>query len=94
VSLVPVSRKIPAGIAGIVLGAFGVHKFIMGFPRAGMTMLGITAACWLLGFLHFPFVGLIGGAVALLGFVEGIIYLVKNDHDFYRDYNINRQEWL
>jgi TM2 domain-containing membrane protein YozV len=93
-SLVPVSKKIPAGICGILLGSLGVHKFIMGFPRAGMTMLGITVACWILGLLHFPLVGLIGGAVWLLGFVEGIIYLAKNDSDFYRDYVIYKKEWF
>ncbi len=93
-SLVPVSKKIPAGIAGILLGSFGIHKFIMGFPRAGITMLSITVACWILGFIHFPFAHLVGFAVAALGFIEGIIYLTKNDTDWYRDYVIKRQEWL
>ncbi len=94
-SLVPVSKKIPAGIAGILLGSLGIHKFIMGFPRAGMTMLATTVVCWVLG--HIPFFGIfhwIGWAVGLLGAIEGIIYLVKNDSDFYRDYVIKRQEWL
>ena len=93
-SLVPVSKKIPAGVTGLFLGAFGVHKFVMGFPRAGMTMLAVTAACWFLGLFHFPFAHLVGGAVWLLGVVEGIIYLAKSDTDFYRDYVIRRQEWL
>lgn len=88
------SKKIPAGICGILAGAFGIHKFIMGFPRAGMTMLGITAACWLLGKIGFPFVGTIAYGIWLIGFVEGIIYLVKNDSDFYRDYVIYKKEWF
>jgi len=95
VSLVPVSKKIPAGICGILLGGLGVHKFLMGFPRAGMTMLGVTVVSWVLG--HIPFLhifGLVGWAVGVIGFVEGIIYLVKNDTDFYRDYVIKRQEWF
>ena len=59
-----------------------------------MTMLGITVACIVLGWIHFPFVHLIGGIVALIGFVEGIIYLAKNDTDFYRDYVIYKKEWF
>ena len=93
-SLVPASKKIPAGICGILLGAFGVHKFVMGFPRAGLAMLAVTVVCRLLAWVHFPFAWTVGALVALLGFVEGIIYLVKNDSDFYRDYVIRRQEWL
>ena len=93
-SLVPVSKKIPAGVAGILLGAFGVHKFIMGFPRAGMTMLAATLIFRVLAWIHVPFAGTIAWAIWLLGFIEGIIYLVKNDTDWYRDYVIKRQEWL
>ncbi len=94
-TLVPVSKKIPAGICGILFGALGIHKFIMGFPRAGLTMLAITVGCGILG--NIPFLGflhLIGGIVALIGFVEGIIYLAKNDSDFYRDYVIYKKEWF
>lgn len=93
-SLVPVSKKIPAGIAGILLGSLGVHKFVMGFPRAGMAMFAITAVSWLLSLIHFPFAFWVFRGVALLGFIEGVIYLAKNDSDFYRDYVIRRQEWL
>lgn len=88
----PASKKIPAGICGILLGSFGVHKFVMGFPQAGLTMLGIHALGWILSCTGLG--GFIIGAVWLLGFVEGIIYLVKDDRDFYRDYIIKRQEWL
>lgn len=94
-SLVPVSKKIPAGVAGIVLGAFGVHKFIMGFPKAGMTMLALTIVFRILAFIPFLHIfGLLAWGIAVLGFVEGVIYLAKNDTDFYRDYVIKRQEWL
>lgn len=40
----PVNRaqnKVAAGICGILLGTWGVHKFILGFTTAGFTMLGI-----------------------------------------------------
>lgn len=94
-SIVPVTKKIPAGIAGILLGSLGVHKFIMGFPRAGLTMLSLTVVCRILAYIPFLHIfGLIAWAVAVLGFVEGVIYLAKNDHDFYKDYEIYKKEWL
>src|SRR5688500_15753860 len=32
------SNKIAAGICGILLGPFGVHKFILGYTNAGIIM--------------------------------------------------------
>lgn len=93
-SLVPATKKIPAGVAGILLGSFGIHKFLMGFPRAGMTMLALTLIFRLLSWIHIPFAGTIAWGVMAVGFIEGVIYLVKNDSDFYRDYVIRKQEWF
>lgn len=94
-SLVPVSQKIPAGICGILLGGLGIHKFVMGFPKAGLTMLAITVGCGILGNLPLlGFLHLIPAIVWLVGFVEGVIYLAKNDSDFYRDYVIYKKEWF
>src|ERR1051325_7769174 len=36
------SNKIAAGICGILLGGFGVHKFILGYSGAGLIMLLVT----------------------------------------------------
>jgi len=92
VSLVPASKKIPAGVLGILLGGFGVHKFVMGFPRAGLVMLGVTLVGYMLACIH---VGLwMVAAMHIIGLVEGIIYLAKNDSDFYRDYVIYKKEWF
>ena len=33
------SKKVSAGICGILLGALGIHKFILGYRREGTTML-------------------------------------------------------
>jgi TM2 domain-containing membrane protein YozV len=92
VSLVPVSKKIPAGICGIFFGYLGVHKFVMGFPRAGLVMLGLYALGWATSCLGFG--QLIVWALHIVGLVEGIIYLAKNDTDFYRDYVIYKKEWF
>ena len=91
-SIVPASRKIPAGLLGIFLGAFGAHKFYLGMYRAGTIMLlctlaGIVLTCLGIGPLFF-------GAMGLIGFVEGIIYLVKSDSEFFNTYIVRRQEWF
>ncbi len=90
-SIVPANRKIPAALLGIFLGGLGLHKFYLGMYRAGAIMLlcsiiGIVFSC--LGF-H-----ILTGVMATIGFVEGIIYLVRSDSDFYNTYFVRRQEWF
>lgn len=78
------SNKVAAGICGILIGAFGVHKFILGYTGAGVIMLVVTIVTC--GF---------GGAVmGIIGLIEGIIYLSKSDEDFVRTYVDGRKEWL
>lgn len=62
----PVKSKIAAGILAILLGGFGIHKFYLG--KTGMGILYLIF-CW----TYIP---------ALVGFVEGIIYLCSNDENF------------
>jgi TM2 domain-containing membrane protein YozV len=77
-------KKIAAGICGILLGALGIHKFILGYTTAGVIMLLITVLTC--GF---------GAMVTwVIGLVEGIIYLTKSDEDFVRTYVENRREWF
>jgi TM2 domain-containing membrane protein YozV len=78
------STKMKAGICGILLGAFGVHKFILGYHLAGLIMLGVTV---LSGFA----LAFIPG---LLGLIEGIIYLTKSDQAFEQTYIANKKLWL
>ena len=77
-------KKIPAGILAIVLGAFGIHKFILGYTSAGIVTLLITLlTCG------------IGGAVMhVIGIVEGVIYLTKTDPEFYAIYVQGKKEWF
>lgn len=77
-------KKNPAGILAILLGAFGVHKFYLGFFGTGFIMLGLTLGSFFL--LLFP--------IALVGFIEGIIYLSKNEDAFYQDYGVNKKNWF
>ena len=32
--------------------------------------------------------------VAIIAFIEGILYLAKNDQDFYRDYVQGKRPWF
>ncbi len=82
------SNKIPAGICGIVLGSLGIHKFILGYTTAGIIMLLVS----IVGF--FPTCGLSLYAMALIGLIEGIIYLTKSDEEFVQTYVLNRREWF
>ena len=78
------SHKIAAGIFGILLGSLGIHKFILGYTGAGITMLLVTLlTCG------------IGGVVMwVISLIEGITYLTKSDDDFVRTYVLSRKEWF
>lgn len=79
-----VGKKIVAGICGIFLGAFGVHKFILGITKPGLTMLLITVCTCGLGY----------PVMHVIGIIEAIIYLTKSDQEFYRLYGVQKQEWF
>lgn len=78
------SKKIAAGICGILVGALGVHKFVLGYQTEGLIMLLVTV---LTCFFASPIIGVIG-------LVEGIIYLTKTDEEFLETYMINRRGWF
>jgi TM2 domain-containing membrane protein YozV len=73
-------KKMVAGICGILLGGFGVHKFILGYTNEGIIQIVLTV--------------LTCGAGGILGIIEGIIYLTKSDEDFVRTYIQNKKGWL
>jgi TM2 domain-containing membrane protein YozV len=72
-------KKIVAGICGIVVGGFGVHKFILGYTNEGIIQLVL---------------GLCFGIGGIIGIIEGIIYLTKSDEDFVRTYIQNKKGWF
>ena len=78
------SNKIAAGVCGILLGTFGIHKFILGYTGAGLIMLLLTL---LTCFLASPI-------MHIIGLIEGIIYLTKSDEEFVRTYVDGRREWF
>ena len=67
-------KKIAAGICGILPGALGNHKFILGYTQEGIIMLLATL-------LTLGFAGFIMG---IIGLIEGILYLTKSRRGFCR----------
>lgn len=87
------SKKIAAGICGILLGWLGVHKFILGFTTAGVIMLVVSLVGLVTGMcLIIP--ALAPAAMGAIGLAEGIIYLTKSDEDFYQTYAVKKKEWF
>jgi len=86
------SKKILAGIMGILFGGLGIHKFVLGYTNEGIILLalsiiGVATSCLIIGF----FIAAIAG---LIGFIEGIIYLTKTDQEFYQTYQVNKRPWF
>lgn len=77
-------KKIAAGLCGILLGGFGVHKFILGYKTEGLIMLLVTLlTCGMAGFI-----------TGIIGLVEGVIYLTKSDEEFVRTYIQGQKGWF
>ncbi|CAL2102615.1 TM2 domain-containing protein [Tenacibaculum sp. 190130A14a] len=86
------SKRILAGILAIILGGFGVHKFVLGYTKEGLILLGATLLSMLLMCL------IIGAFLIyipwIIGLVEGIIYLTKSDEEFVQTYQVNQRGWF
>ena len=86
------NNRVLAGILAILYGGLGVHKFILGMNQEGFILLGITL-------VSIPLSCVIIGAFtmwvpALIGLIEGIIYLTKTDEEFYQTYQIGKKPWF
>lgn len=77
-------KKIVAGICAILLGAFGVHKFILGYTTEAVIMLIITVVSC----------GILAIVPSIIGIVEGIMYLTKSDEEFVRTYIQSKKGWF
>ena len=76
--------KIVAGLLGIFLGAFGVHKFYLGYTKEAIIMLAISLVS----------LGTLAAIIELIGFIEGIIYITKSDEDFQSIYVDGHKGWF
>ncbi|WP_315863191.1 TM2 domain-containing protein [Thermosynechococcus sp. B3] len=77
-------EKIAAGICGILLGAFGIHKFVLGYNTEGLIMLLVSLLTC----------GLLAPVMSIIGIIEGIIYLTKSDEEFHRTYIASKKGWF
>ena len=79
-----VQKKLVAGILGIILGLFGIHKFVLGYTVEGIIMLLVSVlSC-----------GFAATVMWIIGMIEGIIYLTMPDERFYETYIVNRKGWF
>src|SRR5690606_20182313 len=86
------NKKILVGVLAILFGQLGVHKFILGYQKEGIIMLvatviGYITMCFIIG-------SFIVMATAIVGLIEGIIYLTKSDAEFYNTYQVGKKPWF
>jgi TM2 domain-containing membrane protein YozV len=74
-------KKVVAGILGILLGAFAVHKFYLGYTKEAIIHLIVSLVTCL-------------SAGSIIGLIEGIIYLTKSDQEFVATYITGRKGWF
>ncbi|MEH2289650.1 TM2 domain-containing protein [Nostoc sp.] len=82
------TKQLLAGYCGIILGAFGVHKFILGYASEGFIMLVISVVG---GSFTYGVALLI---MQLVGLIEGMIYLNKSPEGFVNTYFEKKQGWF
>ncbi len=78
------NKRIIAGILGILLGGLGIHKFYLGYNKAGIIMLLVSILT----------LGILAWIVHIIGLIEGILYLTKTDSEFDEIYISGRKEWF
>jgi TM2 domain-containing membrane protein YozV len=76
--------KVVAGVLGILLGAFGVHKFYLGYTKEGIILLAVSLVSF----------GMLAWASSIVGLIEGIMYLTKSDQEFEQTYVVGRKAWF
>ena len=70
------NKKLAAGLLGIFLGSFWIHKIALGYNNAGMIMLVVGPAGGVVT------CGIATGVMSIIGMIEGIIHLTKSTDEF------------
>jgi len=74
------SKRVLAGVMGVVLGGLGIHRFLLDDVKGGILRIVITVVTCGLG--------------NLIGLIEGIIYLTKSDDEFVQTYQVDKKAWF
>ena len=78
------NKKLAAGLTGIFLGAFGVHKFILGYTKPAVIMLVVSLLTCGVGYF----------VLQVIGIIEGVIYLTKSNAEFEAEYLDGQKDWF
>jgi TM2 domain-containing membrane protein YozV len=81
------SKKIAAALFAFFLGAFGAHKFYLGYTKQGVIMLLVFVLGWIL-------LGIPSVVIAIIAFIEFVLYLVKSDQEFQDTYVVGKKAWF
>ena len=82
------NKKLAAGLTGVFLGAFGVHKFILGYTKPAIVMLVVSLAGGVVT------CGLASFVIGVIGLIEGIIYVTKTTAEFQAEYLDAEKDWF
>ncbi len=82
------NKKLTAGLLGIFLGAFGIHKFMLGYTTSGVIMLAVSVAGGVIT------CGIATFGMGVIGVIEGINYLSKPLDQFKATYIDAKREWF
>ena len=74
------SKRVLAGVLGILLGGIGIHRFVLGDTTGGILRIVITLITC--------------GFGSIIGLIEGIMYLTKSDADFVQTYQVGKKAWF
>lgn len=74
------NKKVVAGILALLLGSLGIHKFYLGYTKEGIIQIVASIVTC--------------GIAGIIPFIEGIMYLVKSDEEFYKLYQEGKKPWF
>jgi TM2 domain-containing membrane protein YozV len=78
------NRQLAIGLAAIVAGSLGIHKFILGQSTAGLIMLLVTVVSCTFAM----------PVMMVIGMYEGVLYLRMSNEEFCQTYIVNRKAWF
>ncbi|MBS1003611.1 MULTISPECIES: TM2 domain-containing protein [Acetobacter] len=80
-------NRVVASVLALLFGVLGIHKFYLGYKKAGFIMLLVSV-------VGVTFLGLPGVVIYAVAFFEAIIYICKTDEEFYDTYVAQERDWF